>query len=188
MENGVITAIAEGTATITVKTLDGNLTDTCAVTVEKKEITIDVSGVTLDKNSVEMKVGEKINLVATIQPINATTKEVIWTSSNEQVVKISENGIIEALKEGEATITVTTKDGEFTATCEIKVSTKNNTADDIYTENGKRPEISEQEKDATIAQGEIPKAGIKTIISIVGILVVATVIFYSKNRKYDDIK
>ena len=188
VENGVITAIAEGTATITVKTLDGNYTDTCAVTVEKKELTIDVSGVTLDKNSVEMKVGEKINLVATIQPINATTKEVIWTSSNEDVVKISENGIIEALKEGKATITVTTKDGKFTATCEIKVSTKNKTDDDIYTENGTRPEISEQEGDTTTAKGEIPKAGIKTIISIVVILVVATVIFYRKNRKYDDIK
>lgn len=188
VKNGVITGVSEGTATITVKTLDGNFTDTCVVTVEKEELIIGVTGVKLDKESIEMQVGEKNNLVATIQPINATTKEVTWSSSNEQVAKINESGIIEALKEGKATITVTTKDGKFTASCEITVSAKVNTDDDIYTENEKQPGKTEQAEDSTTAKGEIPKAGTKTLISIVGILIVTTIVVYIKNKKYEDIK
>ena len=188
ISNGVITGVAEGTATITVTTKDGNFTDTCAVTVEKEELIVDVSGVKLDKISLDMQVGEKINLVATIQPINATIKEVTWTSSNEQVAKISENGIIEALKEGKTTITVTTKDGKFTASCEVIVSAKTNVDDDIYTETQQQPGKIENVEDTTIAKGEIPKAGAKTIVMLVVALIVITTIVYKKNKKFEDIK
>ena len=186
--NGVVTGIAEGTTTITVKTQDGSFEDICQVIVEKNVSIIKVSGVKLDKTSLDMQVGEKINLVATIQPLDATEKDVIWSSSNEQVAKISENGIIEALKEGTTTITVKTKDGSFTATCEITVVTKTNSDDDIYTENEKQPGKIEQAGDSTTAKGEIPNAGAKTIITVVVMSIIIAICIYKKYKTFNDIK
>ena len=183
VSNGVITGVEEGTATITVKTVDGNFSDTCIVIVEKNSI-VKVTGIELNKDSLNMQVGERTNLVATIKPTNATNKDVIWSSSNQKVATISENGIIEALKEGKTTITVMTKDGSYKASCEVTVTKKTNTEDDIYTNNQYKPE----KNDSTTAQKELPKAGINTIITIIGISIVVTIAIFKKYRGYNDIK
>ncbi|MBQ6280326.1 MAG: Ig domain-containing protein, partial [Mycoplasma sp.] len=106
-ENGTITAIGVGNATITVTTNDGGLTATCEVTVD----TIHVTGVTLDKTSTTLAVGDTKTLTATILPENATDKSVTWSSNNESVAIVNENGTITAIGVGNATITVTTNDG-----------------------------------------------------------------------------
>ena len=118
-ENGTITAIGVGNATITVTTNDGGLTATCEVTVD----TIHVTGVTLDKTSTTLAVGDTKTLTATILPENATDKSVTWSSNNESVAIVNENGTITAIGVGNATITVTTNDGGLTATCEVTVDT-----------------------------------------------------------------
>ena len=118
VSNGNVTAVKAGTTTITVTTEDGGKTATCNVTVIAK-----VAGVSLDKSSATLLEGETITLTATINPSNATNKNVTWSSSNSSVASVS-NGVVTALKAGTTTITVTTEDGGKTATCSITVNEK----------------------------------------------------------------
>ncbi len=127
VSGGKVTALKAGTTTITVTTEDGGKTATCEVTVVTK--TVSVTSVSLDKTSVELIEGSEITLIATVNPDNATNKNVTWKSSNDSVATVSD-GKITALKAGTATITVTTEDGGKTATCDIKVIKKNNDNDD----------------------------------------------------------
>ncbi len=184
--NGVVTGLSAGTATITVTTQDGSFTDTCVVTVEEAVLSVKVTGIELDKTELKMQVSEKTNLVATIKPTNATNKEVVWTSSNTDVATISENGIIEALKTGKTTITVTTKDGNYKATCKITVSEKTNNDDDIYAE--KEPGKIEEGKDTTIIDGNIPNAGLQTLMMVLIIVAIIVFVTYKKYKTFEDIK
>ena len=117
VENGVVTAVAVGTATITVTTEDGNFTATCAVTVEATPVT----GVTLDVAELALEVPATATLTATVAPADATDNTVVWTSDNEAVATVAE-GVVTAVAKGTATITVTTVDGNFTATCVVTVT------------------------------------------------------------------
>ena len=85
--------------------------------------TVAVTGVTLDRHSADLKVGDAISLDATISPSNATNKQVNWTISDNTVVSF-ENNVVVALKVGEATITATTVDGGFQDHCDITVTAK----------------------------------------------------------------
>ena len=118
VSNGVVTAKAAGTATITVKTADGNKTATCTVTV--KTPTVAVTGISLNKTATTLTVGATETLTATVAPTNATDKTVTWTSSNPSVASVS-NGVITAKSAGTATITVKTADGNKTASCVVVV-------------------------------------------------------------------
>ena len=124
--NGYIVALKTGRATITVKTEDGGKTATCEVTVNTK--TVPVTSVSLDKTSVELIEGDVITLTATINPSNASNKNVTWSSSNPSVATVS-NGKVTALKVGNATITVKTEDGDRIATCEVTVAEKEEDGD-----------------------------------------------------------
>ena len=119
--DGKVTALKAGKATITVKTDDGGKTATCEVTVNAK--VYPVTGVTLDKSSATLTEGDELTLTATVNPDNATNKNVTWSSSNSSVASVS-NGKVTALKAGKATITVKTDDGGKTATCEVTVNAK----------------------------------------------------------------
>ena len=116
--SGVITAKTVGTATITVRTVDGGKTATCAVTVKP----VAVSGVSLDKTSMSMKVGETQVLTATVSPFDAADQSVTWSSSNTKVATVTSAGVVSALDVGTSTITVTTNDGGKKATCVVTVS------------------------------------------------------------------
>lgn len=118
-DNGKITALKAGTATITVKTKDGGKTAACAVSVKTKVIA--VTGVTLNKTELTLTEGNSETLSATVKPDNATDKTVSWTSSDATVASVDDNGKVTAIKAGTATITVKTKDGEKTATCKVTV-------------------------------------------------------------------
>ena len=83
---------------------------------------IAVSGVTLNKETLEMVVGETATLKATLKPSNATEKGLRWKSSNETVATVDDNGMVTAVASGETTITVTTVEGAFTATCKVIVN------------------------------------------------------------------
>ena len=117
--DGVVTAKAAGSATITATTNDGGKKASCSVTVQEK--TIAVTGVSLDKTSISMIVGDTQLLTATITPANATDKSVFWSSSNTSVVTVSNSGLLTAKATGSATITVTTNDGGKKATCAVTV-------------------------------------------------------------------
>ena len=115
--SGKVTAVTAGTSTITVTTDDGGYTATCEVTVIAP-----VSGVSLDKSSLELVEGSSETLVATITPSNATNKKVSWKSSNTSIATVDQTGKVTAVKAGTATITVTTEDGGKTASCEVTVN------------------------------------------------------------------
>ena len=117
--SGNVTAKAAGTATITA-TVDGK-SASCKVTVNGQTTTVPVQSVGLNTNKVELSVGEENKLVATVTPEAATNKEVTWASSTPEVATVDQNGKVVAQKPGNATITVTTKDGNKTATCEVTV-------------------------------------------------------------------
>ena len=126
-QEGLVTAVGEGKATITVKTNDGGFSASCEVTVNKKVIA--VTGVKLSAASMTLREGEKGTLTATVEPANATNKNVEWWTSDLDVVSVistsgSSNGYVEARKAGTATVTVKTEDGEFSASCEITVEKK----------------------------------------------------------------
>ena len=114
---GVVTAIRAGETAIIVKTVDGNFADTCIVTVNPTPVT----GVELSEITLEMMVGETEIIDAIIAPLDATNKDVIWSSSNDSLATVVD-GVISALAEGEVVITVSTVDGEFTATCAVTIS------------------------------------------------------------------
>ncbi len=120
VNNGVVSGLSKGTATITATTQDGNLTATCVVTVTSSDVS--VTGVTLDKATFEGKVGQTIQLTATVTPTNATNKNVTWVSSNASVATVSSTGLVTLVAEGTAEISVKTIDGNFTAKCAITVS------------------------------------------------------------------
>lgn len=117
-DSGMVTAKAAGSAVITVTTEEGGKKATCEVTVQAKIVS--VTGVNLNKTSLELSVGDKETLVATVLPENATNKNVSWSSSNDKVLTVNA-GALEAVGAGEVVITVTTTDGNFKAECAVKV-------------------------------------------------------------------
>lgn len=119
--NGNVKGLKEGSATITVTTKDGSKTATCKVTVSKPVSTIAVTGVSLNKTSLSLTVGESQSLSATVSPSNASDKSVSWKSSNTSVATVDGSGNVKAVKAGTAKVTVTTKDGSKTATCNVTV-------------------------------------------------------------------
>lgn len=118
VSGGKVTALKAGNTKITVTTSDGGKTAVCDVTVIAREYP--VTGVALDKTSLEMEEGDTVTLTATISPANATNKNVSWSSSDNTVATV-EDGKVTALKGGAATITVTTADGGKTASCDVVV-------------------------------------------------------------------
>lgn len=81
---------------------------------------VGATDITLDSNTLRLKIGDSYQLAATVLPENATDKSVIWSSSDSEVASVSDNGLVKGLKEGHATITATC-DG-ISATCDIEVT------------------------------------------------------------------
>ena len=103
----------------------------CTITVAGggENPNVPVTGVTLDKTTLELTEGQEEQLTATVVPETATTRTVKWTSDSEQVT-VDENGKVKALyytagSTGKATVTVTTDDGGHTAVCEVTVQHAN---------------------------------------------------------------
>lgn len=122
--NGLVTAIQEGTVTITCVSEDGNYEATCAVTVTNEAL-VSVTGVSLNKKTLQMVVGNTATVTASVLPANASNKSVTWTSSNATTATVSSTGTISAKAEGVTTITCKTIDGNFTAECYVVVSAVN---------------------------------------------------------------
>lgn len=112
VENGVVTALKVGSATITATA--GELNATCEITVEPTPVT----SISLNKNSETLRAGQSVTLTATVSPDDATDKSVTWSTSDASVATVK-NGVVKALKVGTATITATA--GEMSAECEITV-------------------------------------------------------------------
>lgn len=116
--NGLVTAVGDGNATITA-TVDGVSATTDTITVTTP--VVKVSSVSLSASNLKLAVGgEPSTLTATVEPNNATNKNVSWSSSDPEVATVAD-GVVTPVKAGAATITVTTEDGEYSATCKVTV-------------------------------------------------------------------
>lgn len=82
---------------------------------------VPVTAVTLNKSNLDMKVKEQAQLEATVNPAEATSKEIRWSSSDDKIATVNSEGVVTATGGGAAVITVKTVDGGFTATCNVNV-------------------------------------------------------------------
>ncbi len=133
--NCVVTGLETGkTYTYMLRSLDCNdiILETEIGTFQPTATT-PVTGITLDKSSLELFVGATEQITATIIPATASNKNIQWTSDNEGVATVA-NGLITAVAKGETTITATTEDGDLTATCIVTV--KDETALDNVSADG----------------------------------------------------
>jgi len=119
-ENGMVKAIKKGTATITAKTDDGGFTATCVITVNEGDKK--VTGITLTPTTNTIKPGDSFVITPTVTPVDAADKSVTWSSSDSSIARVDSTGKVTALKAGTVTITATTNDGGYKATCTVTVA------------------------------------------------------------------
>ena len=82
---------------------------------------VKVTGVKLDKTAAELKIGETVQLSATVEPSNATEKSISWKTDDSSIADVDGKGLVTALKGGTTTISVITKDGNFVDKCSISI-------------------------------------------------------------------
>lgn len=142
-ENGNIEAVGKGEATITVTSKD----DPTKKTEIKVTVEVPVEKVVVDKEEITLDIGNNDKINASVVPTDATDKGIIFESDNEKVVRVDENGNIEAVGKGEATITVTSKDDptkktEIKVTVEVPVEDVEADKDEITLDLGSKDKIN----------------------------------------------
>ena len=118
--NGLVTGVASGEVTITVKAKDASgVTGTAKVTVS----TGLVESIAVDPSTCEIEVGSNKRLKATVLPNDADNKAIEWISSDTSVATVDANGLVTGVAKGEVTITATAKDGSgVTGTAKVTVT------------------------------------------------------------------
>ena len=122
VDDGLVTAVSSGNAEISVSC--GDVSDVCAVTVASGSgVSPDIESVELDMDKCTMVKGEKLKLTATIEPEEAAEGiEIQWSSSNESVAVVDDEGLVSALAVG--SVTITAKAGDVYDECEVNVVEK----------------------------------------------------------------
>ena len=110
-QNGKVTGIGEGEATITLTSVDTGKKATCKVKVSKEPKL--VQSINLDKTNIKLDPGKTATLNVTINPSNADDKVLTWSSSDDSIATVDQNGIVTAKKSGRVTITVTSSNGKI---------------------------------------------------------------------------
>ena len=119
VRDGKVQAIAKGIATVMVTTNDGGFNDYCTVIVTDNLVHPDK--VVLDINDLQLEIGEKAKLSASVYPEDAADKSLFWYSSDETIAEVS-NGIVKAVSPGVAYILPITNDGGLYDICKVTVN------------------------------------------------------------------
>lgn len=119
-DSGEVTAKKVGEATITVTTEDGNKSSTCTVAVE--EPVVKVESIDFDKDAIELEIGNKKKVTATVNPSNATSKAFEYMSSNNSIASVDQEGTVTANRAGSVNIVAKTEDGGYEDTCRVTVT------------------------------------------------------------------
>lgn len=117
VSDGVIKGIDVGQTTIVVTVKGTNISASCKVDITPVEL---ISIEFKEKNKT-LLINEKFQTEIIFNPDNIENKKVIYSSSDNNIATIDENGIITAISKGSATITAVSEDGNKTATCDIDV-------------------------------------------------------------------
>jgi uncharacterized protein YjdB/beta-N-acetylglucosaminidase len=115
--NGIVTAISSGKAVVTAKNRDGTVSDSIELTVYTK-----ASGITISKEEMSIFVGKTADLFANVLPEDASDKTVKWSSTNNEIATVTQDGKVTALKSGIADIIVKTADENYQAKCKVTVN------------------------------------------------------------------
>ena len=117
--NGFVTSVGVGTAIIKVSTTDGsNLSASCQVTVNRQYVT----SITLNESNLVMHIGDTYQLIAEVQPENASNPSLSWSTGNSSIASVDNNGLVTAKSPGTTYIQAKTSDGSsLTARCTIEV-------------------------------------------------------------------
>lgn len=118
-DSGVVTALSKGTAVITAKSKDTGLEAKCTITVNVR-----VQSVAFDKEEYIVENGTSATLAPVVAPENASFKKLVWSSQNESVATVDENGIVSAHSVGTAVITAKTEKEGVAAECKVTVTQK----------------------------------------------------------------
>ncbi len=118
VENGIVKGLSSGTSVITAKATDGgNVYTNCSIRVYQP-----VKDVTISKNTLSLLVNDQTTLTAVCTPSNADNTAIQWSSDNEEVATVSQDGTVTAKSAGIATITATTTDGSnISASCKVTI-------------------------------------------------------------------
>ena len=116
---GRVAGIAPGTAKITVKTASGGYTASCNVTVDP----ILETAISVDPTELTVYYDEFGTITATVEPSNASYKTVTWSSADETIATVDENGKVKGVGLGSTNITATSKNG-LTAKCKVTVAVR----------------------------------------------------------------
>lgn len=146
-----------------------------------------------------IEVGDKIQLTVMLNtyggsllPEDVTSKGVTYTSSNEKVAKVDDKGLITAIGEGTATITVKYKVGDetITSTYNLKITDSTKSPVNPGADEPSKADSPTTKSDSTISPTILPKTGENATIMIIGIILVITlsIIMYKKYKNYKDIK
>lgn len=143
---------------ITIKDISGNETK---VPVNVKLVT----SIKLNKTEIKLKISEKEKLVATIEPNDATIKNITFKSNDESIAKVSSEGNVTAIKEGETKIVVTTEQGNKIAECVVKVIKQDQPEEKLSIElkNESKYEIT-TENEVSYIEKISPKTTIQTVL------------------------
>lgn len=114
------TDYATGTYQVSFSNENGESNKVDVPTFKTKPIA--VAGVTLNKESTSIEVGSTETLSSTVAPSTSTDKTVAYTSSNDEIATVNNQGLVTAVTAGTADITVTTQDGSKTAKCVVTVT------------------------------------------------------------------
>ncbi|MEM4385909.1 MAG: Ig-like domain-containing protein, partial [Candidatus Anstonellales archaeon] len=123
-DKGNVKGLNVGKALVVVQAIYGDVYDICEVEVKKQEEVVKevpITSIKLNKTALDLRVGNKYKLVATIQPVNATNKNLVWVSSNPKVVSVDGKGNVVAKGKGKAIITVRNVKGDKKAICNVTV-------------------------------------------------------------------
>lgn len=116
-ENGVVKALKQGECVIFAESVDGGFVAQCVVKVKQP-----VVGVVMEKHSISLNVGQNEMLYATASPVNADNKKLIWSSSDDEIVSVDDDGNVTAKKCGVAFVKATSEDNPLaTDSCKVTV-------------------------------------------------------------------
>jgi uncharacterized protein YjdB len=123
---GKISGLKEGIAVVTAKAADGSLKDRCFIIVrDEEEVDNKIFSLRLNKTFIRVKQGKFEKLTPIINPGYMKNTDLVWKSNNENIAYVTPDGRVFGIKEGEVKITVTTKDGKYSADCEVQVTDGN---------------------------------------------------------------
>lgn len=119
VNDGVVTAVEQGSSTVTATSRKSGVSASCSVQVRKR--TVPVRGISLDRTSLSLLSGEQATLVVSFTPADATNRNIIWSVSDNSVAQVA-SGKVSAVAKGTCKVKATSEDGGFSAECTVIVS------------------------------------------------------------------